>query len=145
MAIRVYLCAYWTDPVSRLTFGAGLATVVVTVTVVPSSRASVTVSVVVVPSDIIYRVYESCDHTLSLLNVVTATIVNAHAEYVIGNMRSAFAARGKRGVEMAWWHANNFPQHRFADVFDDVIEDVLARGVIGDEADGCRVRGAVGV
>ena len=87
--------------------------------------------------------YESCDHTLSLLNVVTATIVNAHAEYVIGNMRSAFAARGKRGVEMAWWHANNFPQHRFADVFDDVIEDVLARGVIGDEADGtvvCVVR-----
>ena len=48
---------------------------------------------------------------------------------------------------MAWWHANNFriPQHSFADVFDDVIEDVLARGVIGDEADGCRVRGAVGV
>ena len=78
-------------------------------------------------------------------HTITATIVNAHAEYVIGNMRSAFAARGKRGVEMAWWHANNFPQHRFADVFDDVIEDVLARGVIGDEADGCRVRGAVGV
>ena len=41
--------------------------------------------------------------------------------------------------------ANNFPQHRFADVFDDVMEDVLARGVIGDEADGDRVRGAVGV
>ena len=56
-------------------------------------------------------------------------------------MRSAFAARGKRGVEMAWWHANNFPQHRFADVFDDV----MARGVIGDEADGDRVRGAIGV
>ena len=37
----------------------------------------------------------------------------------------------------------NFPQHRFADVFDDVIEDVLARGVVGDEADGCRVRGTV--
>ena len=34
---------------------------------------------------------------------------------------------------------------RFADVFDDVMEDVLARGVIGDEADGDRVRGAVGV
>ena len=34
---------------------------------------------------------------------------------------------------------------RVADVFDDVIEDVLARGVIGDDADGCRVRGAVGV
>jgi len=78
-------------------------------------------------------------------HTITATIVNAHAEYVIGNMRSAFAARGKRGVEMAWWHANNFPQHRFADVFDDVMEDVLARGVIGDEADGDRVRGAVGV
>ena len=31
------------------------------------------------------------------------------------------------------------------DVFDDVMEDVLARGVIGDEADGDRVRGAVGV
>ena len=60
-------------------------------------------------------------------------------------MRSAFAARGKRGVEMAWWHTNNFPQHRFADVLDDVIEDVLARGVIGDEADGFRVRDAVGV
>ena len=60
-------------------------------------------------------------------------------------MRSAFPARGKLGVEMARWYANNFPQHRFADVFDDVIEDVLARGVIGDEADGGRVRGAVGV
>ena len=33
----------------------------------------------------------------------------------------------------------------FAAVFNDVIEDVLARGVIGDEADGCLVRGAVGV
>ena len=29
-------------------------------------------------------------------------------------------------------------------MFDDVIEDVLARGDIGDEADGCRVRGPVG-
>ena len=35
-------------------------------------------------------------------HTITATIVNAHAEYVIGNMRSAFAARGRRGVEMAW-------------------------------------------
>ena len=32
---------------------------------------------------------------------------------------------------MAWWHANNFPQHRFADVFDDVIENVRASGGIG--------------
>ena len=35
--------------------------------------------------------------------------------------------------------------NRFADVFDDVIEVVLARGVIGDVVDGYRVRGAVGV
>ena len=34
---------------------------------------------------------------------------------------------------------------RFADVFDDVIEDLLASGVIGDDVDGCRVRGAVDV
>ena len=40
---------------------------------------------------------------------------------------------------------SKFLQPKFADVFDDVIEDVLERGVIGDEADGCRVRGAVGV
>lgn len=40
----------------------------------------------------------------------------------------------------------SYPDHPlFADVFDDVMEDVLARGVIGDEADGDRVRGAVGV
>ena len=73
---------------------------------------------------------------------ITATIGNAHAEYVTTPMRSAFAARGKRGVEMAWWHANNcnFPQHRFADVFDDVIEGALASGVIGDGADVCVVR-----
>lgn len=58
-------------------------------------------------------------------------------------MRSAFATRGNSGVEMAWWHMNNFPKHRFADVMsfiDDrqtiVLEDVLvtaavlARGVI---------------
>lgn len=76
-------------------------------------------------------------------HTITATSANAHAEYVIANMRSAFAARGKSVVEMAWWHANTFPQHRFAGVFDDVIEDVLASGVIGDEAAGCRVRGAV--
>ena len=38
---------------------------------------------------------------------------------------------------MAWWHANKFPQQRFADVFDDVIGNVRARGGIGDTADGC--------
>ena len=35
---------------------------------------------------------------------------------------------------MAWWHANNFPQHWFADVFDDVIGNVRASGGIGDLA-----------
>ena len=39
------------------------------------------------------------------------------------------------GMSDGWWRA----------MFDDVMEDVLARGVIGDEADGDRVRGAVGV
>ena len=45
---------------------------------------------------------------------------------------------------MAWWHANNFPQHQFADVFDDVIGTVRASGGIGDTADDC-MRGAVDV
>ena len=40
-------------------------------------------------------------------------------------------------MEMAWWHANNFPQHRFADVFDDVIGKVRESGSIGDTADDC--------
>ena len=53
-------------------------------------------------------------------------------------------ARGRRGVEMAWWHANNFPQHRFANVFDDVIGNVRASGGIKDLADDC-MRGAVDV
>jgi hypothetical protein len=45
---------------------------------------------------------------------------------------------------MAWWHANNFPQHWFADVFDDVIciGNVRASGGIGDLADDC-MRAAV--
>ena len=45
---------------------------------------------------------------------------------------------------MAWWPANDFPQHRFADVFDDVIGNVRASGGIGYLADDC-VRGAVDV
>ena len=48
----------------------------------------------------------------------------------------AFAARDKTGVELAWWHANYFPQHRFADVFDEVIGNALAIGVVWDETDG---------
>ena len=56
-------------------------------------------------------------------------------------MRSAFAVRGKSGVEMAWWHANNFPQNRFADVFDDVIGNVRASGDTTDDG----MRGAVDV
>ena len=57
-------------------------------------------------------------------------------------MRSAFAVRGKTGVGLAWWHANtfpkfhNFPQHRFADVLDEIIGNALAIGVIGDGIDG---------
>ena len=47
-------------------------------------------------------------------------------------------------AEVAWWHANNFPQHRFADVFGDVIGNVRASGGIGEMADDC-VRGAVDV
>ena len=38
----------------------------------------------------------------------------------------------------------SYKEHCFADVFDDVIEDVLARGVLGNEADGCRVRARCG-
>lgn len=45
---------------------------------------------------------------------------------------------------MAWRHANNFPQHRFAVVFDDVTGNVSASGGIGDKADDC-MRGAVDV
>ena len=45
---------------------------------------------------------------------------------------------------MAWWHANNSPQHRFVDVCDDVIGNVRASGDIGDTADDC-MRGAVHV
>ena len=45
---------------------------------------------------------------------------------------------------MAWWHANNFPQHGFADVFDAVIGNVRASGGIGGLADDC-MRGAVDV
>ncbi len=72
--------------------------------------------------------------------------MNAHAEYVIANMRSAFATRGKtdRGktdVELAWWHANKFPMHRFADTFDDVISTTVATGAL-DNADSA-LRGGV--
>ena len=40
-------------------------------------------------------------------HTITATIMNAHAEYIIANVRSAFAPRGKADVELACWHANN--------------------------------------
>ena len=63
-------------------------------------------------------------------------------------MRSAFATRGNSGVEMAWWHMNNFPKHRFADVmsfiddrqtfvFEDVLELLLARGVLVEARQMC--------
>lgn len=52
-----------------------------------------------------------CNHTRQF-STITATIVNTHAEYVIGNMRSAFAARGKCGVATI---STQFPkQHRLA-------------------------------
>ena len=56
--------------------------------------------------------------------------MNAHAEYVIANMRSAFATRGKTDVELAWRHANKFLMLRFADTFDDVVSTAVATGVL---------------
>ena len=41
-------------------------------------------------------------------HTITAPIVNAHAEYVIANMRSAFATRGKTDVEQ-WRHCTPPP------------------------------------
>ena len=76
-------------------------------------------------------------------HTITATIVNAHAEYVIANMRSAFATRGKTDVELAWWHANKFPMHRFADTFDDVISTAVATGALGSGIAGPALRGGV--
>lgn len=51
-----------------------------------------------------------CNQTRQF-STITATIVKAHAEYVIGNMRSAFAARGKCGV------ATISKQHRVCSCF----------------------------
>ena len=34
------------------------------------------------------------------------TIANAHAEYVIRNMRTALQHRGKSEVRLAWWNGN---------------------------------------
>ena len=39
----------------------------------------------------------------------------------------AFAARP---IELAWWLANKFPMHRFADTFDDVISTAVATGAL---------------
>ena len=69
--------------------------------------------------------------------------MNAHAEYVIANMRSAFATRGKTDVELAWWHANKFPMHRFADTFDDVINNAVATGALGSGTASPALRGGV--
>lgn len=35
-----------------------------------------------------------------------ATIANAHADYVIRNMRTAFQNRGRSEVYHAWWNGN---------------------------------------
>ena len=69
--------------------------------------------------------------------------MNAHAEYVIANMRSAFATRGKTDVELAWWHANKFPMHRFADTFDDVISTTVAIGALDSGNADSALRGGV--
>ena len=68
--------------------------------------------------------------------------MNAHAEYVIANMRSAFATRGKTDVELAWW-PNKFPMHRFADTFDDVISTAVATGALGSGTASPALRGGV--
>ena len=61
----------------------------------------------------------------------------------LGNMRSAFAARGKTEVELPWWHATLSPAAPVCDAFDDVIENALASGVVvlGDEIEGASARG----
>ena len=58
---------------------------------------------------------------------------------------AAFATRGKTDVEPAWWHANKFPMHRFADTFDDVISTAVATGALdsGASTAGSALRGGV--
>ena len=69
--------------------------------------------------------------------------MNALAEYIIANMRSAFATRGKTDVELAWWHANKLPMHRFADTFVDVISTAVATGALGSGTASPALRGGV--
>lgn len=76
-------------------------------------------------------------------HTIAATIVNAHTEYVIANMQSAFATRGKADVELAWWHANNFPMHEFTNTFDDVIDTAVATDAIGSGTDSLALCGGV--
>ena len=49
----------------------------------------------------------------------------------------------KTDVELAWWHANTFPMHRFADTFDDVISTAVATGALGSGTAGLVLRGGV--
>lgn len=56
-------------------------------------------------------------------------IAQAHAEFAVSNMRSVFAAGGTRCFF-------SFPQHHFADVFDDVIANTVAIGAVGGVAGG---------
>ena len=37
---------------------------------------------------------------------------------------------------MSCGHANNFPPHRFADLFGDVIGNVVENGMVGDDSNG---------
>ena len=68
--------------------------------------------------------------------------MNAHAEYVIANMRSPFATRGKTDAELAWWHANKFLMHRFVDTPDDVISTAVATGALGSGTASSALRGS---
>ena len=47
------------------------------------------------------------------------------------------------GVELAWWHANKFPMHRFADTFDVVISTAVATVAIGRGTASPALRGGV--
>ena len=49
----------------------------------------------------------------------------------------------KQTNKQAWWHANKFPMHRFADTFDDVISTAVATGALGSGIAGPALRGGV--
>ena len=54
-------------------------------------------------------------------NVLTATIANAHAEYVIRNMRTALQHRGKSEMRLAWWNGNADHPRLFPDPLTNAV------------------------